>query len=306
MGIKAATETKLIVNPVAGANATHRHWPHIGSILRQLGLSYDFQYTEGVGHGIELASEAASNGYRRLVAVGGDGTVNEVVNGILSAKDGRTHLGVVNTGTGSDFVRMLGIPHDYAGGCRSLLSENRKTIDVGIVQCQNDGKPVERVFVNAAGLGFDAEVALDKQNRPPRFRGTIPYVLGLLRTLTGYKNKLVTVEVDGRRQERRILSVVAANGPYFGGGMKVAPGASMFDGLLEVLTVGDFGKLELLVTFPRIYSGTHVSHSKVQVEKAEVVRVSADEPFIVHADGEVLGSGPVTFLPRSQCVSVIV
>ena len=304
--IKAATDTKLIVNPVAGANATHRHWPYISSLLNRLSIAYDYQYTEGIGHGIELACQAASDGYRRLVAVGGDGTVNEVVNGMLTASGDPTYLGVVNTGTGSDFVRMLGIPRDCAGGCRCLLSEKRRSIDVGIVRCQKDGKPVERAFVNAAGLGFDAEVARDKQNRPPRFRGTIPYVLGILRTLTGYHNKRVTIEVEERREEKRVLSVVAANGRYFGGGMKVAPSAELEDSLLDVLTVGDFGKLELLLAFPRIYRGTHISLSKVSMEKATSIKVSSAESFIVHADGEVIGEGPAEFFTRSRVLSVII
>ena len=305
--VKAATETKVIVNPVAGANATYHRWPHISSLLNHLGISYDYQYTEGIGHGIELACQAASDGYRRLVAVGGDGTVNEVVNGILAAGgNSPASLGVVNTGTGSDFVRMLGLPRHYSDGCRCLLSEKRRTIDVGVVQCHKDGRLVERAFVNAAGLGFDAEVAKDKQERPPRFRGTIPYVLGILRTLTGYHNKQVTIEVDGRKEERRVLSVVAANGRFFGGGMKVAPYAELEDNLLDVLTVGDFGKTELLLTFPRIYRGTHISHPKVSMEKATNISVSSQELFLVHADGEVIGEGPACFFPRSHALNVIV
>jgi YegS/Rv2252/BmrU family lipid kinase len=305
--IKAATDIKVIVNPVAGANSTHRKWPYISRLLRHIGLSFDHQHTEGVGHGIELAREAVSKGYSSLVAVGGDGTINEVANGIITANgENRASLGVVNTGTGSDFVRMLGLPRDYASGCRCLMSPQRRLIDVGIVQCLKDRQMVDRAFVNAAGLGFDAEAAKDKQQRRPLFRGTVPYILSLLRTLSGYQNKLVTIDVDGRTEEQRVLSVVVANGRFFGGGMKVAPEADLGDNMLDVITVGDFGKLELLWVFPRIYRGTHISYSKVRMEKASRIRVSSEEPFLVHADGEVIGEGPARFLSRSHALSVII
>ncbi|GAG32061.1 unnamed protein product, partial [marine sediment metagenome] len=123
---------KVIVNPVAGAYSTRRKWPLISQRLRDAGLSFDHEYTEGVGHAIELARAAASDGYRYLVAVGGDGTVNEVANGILSSTSSmRTTLGVVSTGTGSDFVRSVGIPRDYAIACSSVTSPRRLLIDVG-------------------------------------------------------------------------------------------------------------------------------------------------------------------------------
>lgn len=305
--ITPATDTKVIINPVAGANSTHRKWPHIHRLLKHIGLSFDHQHTEGVGHAIELARAATSDGYRRLVAVGGDGTVNEVTNGILTAAGSeRASLGVVNTGTGSDFVRMLGIPRDYARGCRCLTSQRRRLIDVGIVRCLKDGQPVSRFFVNAAGVGFDAEVARDKQGMPLFFRGTIPYLLGILRTLFGYQNKSVTLKVDGRVETQKVLSVVVANGRFFGGGMKVAPEADLDDNLLDALTVGDFGKLELLLAFPRIYKGTHISHSKVRMEKASYIEVSSPEPLLVHTDGEVIGEGPASFEPVPLALSVVI
>lgn len=302
-----AVHAKVIVNPVAGAYKTRRRWPHINQLLRQAGLSFDYQHTEYVGHAVELARAAASDGYRFLVAVGGDGTVNEVANGILSASGSeKASLGVVNTGTGSDFVRSLGLPRDYARACCFMTSRRRRLIDVGVVQCQRDGQVLRRFFVNTAGVGFDAEVAETAEHLPKYFRGTIPYLLGLVRTLFGYKNKPVVLRVDGRRRTERILSVVVANGRYFGGGMRVAPQAELGDGMLDVLTIGDFGKLELLVAFPRVYKGTHITHRKVSMERASHVEVESSERLLVHVDGEVIGAGPASFWLKPSALSVVV
>ena len=211
-----ALHAKVIVNPVAGAYSTRRKWARISKLLRHVGLSFDFQYTEGVGHAIELARAAASDGYRYVVAVGGDGTINEVANGILgSTGSSNTSLGVVSTGTGSDFARSTGIPRDYTSACSFLTSSQRLLIDVGVVEYQSNGQVLKRFFVNAAGVGFDAAVVEATERLPKYFGGTIPYLAGLVRTLFGYKNKAVVVGVGSKVEAKRILSIVVANGCYF-------------------------------------------------------------------------------------------
>ena len=265
---------KVIVNPVAGACTTRRKWPLISQRLREVGLSFDHEYTEGVGHAIELARVAANDGYQFLVAVGGDGTVNEVANGILSSASLRsTTLGVVSTGTGSDFVRSLGIPRDYVKACSSLANQRRLLIDVGVVEYQCAGKSEQRFFVDAAGVGFDAKVVEATESFPKYFGGTIPYLVGLLRSLFGYKNRKVALRVGDQVETKRILSVVVSNGCYFGGGMRVAPQAELSDGFLDVLTVADMGKFELLKAFPTIYKGTHITHPKVRMEKVTRITI---------------------------------
>jgi len=299
------SHAKVIVNPVAGAYSTGRKWPVISKLLRRVGLSFDYQYTEGVGHAIELARAAAQDGYRFLVAVGGDGTVNEVANGILSTGLRKTALGVVSTGTGSDFVRSVGIPRDYVSACSLLASPRRLLIDVGVVEFKKGGQSQKRFFVNAAGVGFDAAVVEATERLPKYFGGTIPYLVGLLRTLFGYKNKLVVLKVDSRLETRRVLSIVVANGCYLGGGMWIAPQARLVDSLLDVLTIGDIGKFELLKAFPRVYKGTHITHPKVRMERATQITVEPQEPFLVHADGELLGEGPAFFRVVPSALSIV-
>jgi YegS/Rv2252/BmrU family lipid kinase len=298
---------KVIINPVAGASSTRRKWPRISRLLKRIGLSFDYEYTEGVGHAIELARAAASDGYRYLVAVGGDGTVNEVANGILSSTNASTtSLGVISTGTGSDFARSMGLPRHYVNACSSLIHGQKLLIDVGIVEYRNKGQVQRRYFVNAAGVGFDAAVVQATERLPKFFGGTVPYVFGLLRTLIGYRNKSVVVRVGDKVEKTRVVTVAVANGSYFGGGMHVAPDASLNDCLFDVMIVRDMGKFELLRAFPRVYKGTHVTHPKVVMGKAAEVTVESPERILVHADGELLGEGPVSFRIMPAALSVMV
>jgi len=298
---------KVIVNPAAGAFSTRRKWPVISRLLNHIGLPFDFEYTEGVGHAIELARLAASDGYRYLVAVGGDGTVNEVANGILhSTNASTTALGIVSTGTGSDFIRSVGISRDYTTACSALTGSRRLSIDVGVVEYQSKGQTLERYFINAAGVGFDAAVVRETERLPKFFGGTIPYVAGMLRTLVSYKNKPVVVRVGDEVENYRVLNMAVANGGYFGGGMHIAPDAELCDSLLDVVIIGDMGKLELLKEFPTIYKGTHINHPKVTVKKGSNISIESSEPMLVYADGESLGECPASFRVVPGALSIVV
>jgi diacylglycerol kinase (ATP) len=298
---------KVIVNPTAGAYSTRRKWPIISRLLKHIGLSFDFQYTEGVGHAIELARAAASDGYRCLVVVGGDGTVNEVANGILySTGAAKTALGVISTGTGSDFIRSVGIPRDYHSACSTLTSPRRLSIDVGVVEYQSKGQTLRRFFVNGAGVGFDAAVVEQTERMPKYLGGTIPYLVGVLRALLGYRNKSVVINVGDEVMSGRILNTVVANGGYLGGGMHIAPLAKVNDSLLDVVVVGDLGKLELLKELPTVYKGTHINHPKVKMMKATHITIQSPERMLVHADGELLGEGPASFWVVPAALSLVV
>ena len=303
----ATLQTKVIVNPVAGARSTLRKWRIISRLLERIGLSFDFNYTEGVGHAMELARAAASDGYRYLVAVGGDGTVNEVANGILrSPNAASTALGVVSTGTGSDFARSAGIPRDYTAACSNLTSPKRLSIDVGVVEYHKDGEKQERFFINSAGVGFDAAVVRETERFPKFFGGTVPYVAALLRTLVSYKNKPVVMRVGEEEESHRVVAITVANGNYCGGGMRIAPLAELGDNLLDVVVIDDMGKLELLKEFPTVYKGTHINHPKVSVKKTPTVAIESTEPMLVYADGEMLGECPVSFRVMPAALKVVV
>ncbi len=298
---------KVIVNPVAGAYSTRRKWPRISKLLKYVGLSFDYEYTEGAGHAIELARVAASDGYRYIVAVGGDGTVNEVANGILhSASPTETSLGIVSTGTGSDFARSVGIPRDYTSACSFLVSSRRRLIDVGVVEFKSKGQTLQRFFVNVAGVGFDAAVVEATEKLPKYFGGTIPYLGGLFRSLFSYRNKLVTLSVGDRVEAKRILNVAVANGSYVGGGMHIAPKAELDDSLLDVVIIGDVGKFELLKALPMVYKGTHINHPKVRMEQATHISIESSERVLVYADGELLGECPASFWLMPAALRIVV
>jgi len=298
---------KVIVNPVAGASSTRRKWPVISRLLNHIGLPFDFEYTEGVGHAIELARLAASDGYRYLVAVGGDGTVNEVANGILrSTNASTTALGIVSTGTGGDFIRSVGISRDYTAACSALTSPRRLSIDVGVVEYQRQGQTLQRFFINAAGVGFDAAVVKETERLPKFFGGTIPYIAGVLRTLFTYKNKPVVVRIGDEVENYRVLNMAVANGGYFGGGMHIAPQAELNDNLLDVVIIGDLGKFELLKELPTVYKGTHINHPKITMKKGTDITVESPEPMLVYADGELLGECPASFRVVPGALSIVV
>jgi len=298
---------KVIVNPVAGAYSTRRKWPRISRLLKHFGLSFDYEYTEGVGHAIELAKAAASDGYSYLVSVGGDGTANEVANGILNSTGPEgTALGIISTGTGSDFARSSGIPRHYVSACSCLTSSRRLLIDVGVVEYINKGQLAQRFFINAAGIGFDATVVEATERFPKYLGGTIPYVAGLLRTFLGYRNKSVILRIGDNVEETRIRSVIVANGSYVGGGMHVAPEASLNDNLLDVVIIGDIGRFDLLKSMPMVYKGTHGNHPKVSMEKSARVTVESSEKVLVHADGELLGEGPASFWVMPAALNIVV
>ncbi len=302
-----AERARVIVNPAAGANSTRKKWPDLKRLLTHIGLSFDSTFTEGNGHAIELAREAAGNGYRCIVAVGGDGTVNEVANGILHSGGGKSvSMGIISTGTGSDFIRAAGIPRNYLNACSCLTSSKRYLIDVGVVEYHNNGELKRRFFLNNSGIGFDAAAVAATERLPKNLGGTIPYLTGLLCALIGYRNKSIELGIGDRIQKARVLSVVVSNGNYFGGGMRVAPDAVLDDGLLDVCVIGDISKFNLLKSLPMVYKGTHGSHPRVTMDKAKTVTVVSAEKVLVHADGELLGTGPASFSIMPAALNIIV
>lgn len=299
---------KVIVNPVAGAGRTAREWPRIMGMFKGYGLHFEHDITEAPGHAIELAKAAANNGYNMVVSVGGDGTINEVVNGLYASgniKDAT--LGIVSTGTGSDYIRTVGIPRRYDEACRCFLQPKTRTVDLGVVEYINNGNRQERLFVNFAGFGFDAEI-VRRTTRQFKALGSMPsYLLGVLTTLVAYRNKDIILKVDGESIAKRVCTVIMNNGKYGGGGMFTAPDADLADGLLDVLIVGDMSKPDLLRSLPRIYKGTHLTHPKVTMIKAKEIEVnSSDGKMQLQADGELLGELPARFHVLPAALHVIV
>jgi len=302
---------RVIVNPAAGGHSTYREWPLISKHLNDKGLSFDHVYTEGIGHAIELAKEAANQDYHYIIAVGGDGTVNEVGNGILNSTGSHnTILGIVSAGTTCSFARSVGIPLDPVGSCNLLTSQNRLPIDVGIVEYTGEGQKLRRFFINGADVGFGAtvvEAAIQSPSHFGRKFSYLPRTIGGFASLASYENKRITVRVEDENEDTYDCAMlVIANGAYFGGGMQIAPDAKPNDGLLDMVIFGNMSKSELLKTWPLTYKGRHIRHDKVRLLKIRSVTIQCAEKILVEADGELLGEGPVSFSVVPSALSIVV
>jgi YegS/Rv2252/BmrU family lipid kinase len=303
------TAVRVIVNPAAANGTVGKRWPQMRDVLQAEVGQFDASLTEGPDHATELAREALSAGYRTIVAIGGDGTLNEVVNGLVSKGmiDPTVNLGIIPSGTGSDSVRTLGIPHDCRSACHRLLHGKPDCIDLGLATCLSEGREIQRYFLNVAGLGFDGEVA-ERVNRSSKAPGgTIPFLSSLAVKLLTYQNKTVEVTLDSQqRLQQKANSVIVCNGRYFGGSMHVGPNAALDDGLFDVVIIGDTTKLEFIANVPKVYRGTHLSHPKVDEYRAKEVRVKAQERMFLQTDGELIGEAPATFQIIPQALHVLV
>jgi diacylglycerol kinase (ATP) len=292
---------KVIINPAAGAGKTIRKWPRIKHILENTGLHFEYDMTESPGHAVELARSAAQKGYGLVVSVGGDGTLNEVINGLYEAGGLEDiTLGIINTGTGSDYIRTVGVPRRYEEACQRLLKPRKLVVDLGVVEYKKNGAVSRRLFVNFAGIGFDAEVVKATTQRFKALGGVPSYLMGMLTTFLFYQNKEVSLQLDGIASESKICTVVVSHGRYGGGGMLIAPDADPTDGFLDVMLIDNIGKIDFLWSIPRIYKGTHLTHPRVTTRKVREININPVQSMSLQADGELVGETPARFyvLPR--------
>ena len=287
----------LIANPQAGRGKVEAALPAVERVLRDRGLDYRIVRTSHAGHATEAARQALRGGERFLVAVGGDGTVHEVVNGMISggqpvAPD--AVLGVVAAGSGCDFVRSFGLPHDAAQAAGQLAGDQLRTIDVGSVTCAGQDQP--RYFVNIAQVGLGGAVVARTAGltRAGRFLGGAKYAAGFWLTLPRFRPAPVRIDADGHPYAWRAFNVVVANCRFYGGGMHISPKSDPGDCLLDVLVMTG-PKSDAFTTLPKVYKGAHLPHRHIAELRAGQLRVDADPPFPVEADGEILGVTPASF-----------
>lgn len=266
---------------------TGKRWPKLKQRAAELGLRGDEVLSEFPGHLAQAASEAAGS---LLVVVGGDGTVNEVVNGVAGTA---AELALLSSGTGEDFGRTHGVPDGFDEAVRTVLEGNTRTIDLGRVECE--GSP-PRFFANVGSAGMSGSVARRANAMTKVLGGKATFFYALTREFLAWRNTQVTVELDGGvRREGRLHDVIVANGNFHGGGMKLAPDARQDDGLFDVVTIGDVNKLDFLTTAPKLYSGRYIAHPKVELLRSSRVAVDAAEPLPLEVDGEPIGTTPALF-----------
>jgi YegS/Rv2252/BmrU family lipid kinase len=295
-----------IVNPAAGNGRAGRQWPALAERLRAAGIAFTPCVTCGPGDATRCAGWAVAAGAETIVVVGGDGTLNEVVNGCLADGCGgeagaRPALALLPVGTGADFARGLGIGRETMFD--ALLRGRARAVDVGRVAFRDAaGAERERHFINIAdlGLGYQTNLAV---RRAPRALGPAAYLYGALASIARYRPVEARVVVDGQPAYDGPVAIVGvANGPFFGGGMHAAPKARHDDGLLDVLVLEGVSRRALIADLlPRVYRGAHLRHPAVHFFRGEAVAVEAATPLMLQADGEGVGGAPARFsvLPRA-------
>ena len=302
-------EWLVIVNPNAGTGKGKKDWTRISEIFAMEQISIEHQFTEAKGAAKDLAKEAAQNGFRNIISVGGDGTLNEVVNGIFSqdiCSPGEFTLGLIPVGTGNDWGRMFGIPLMYEGAV-SVIKENKiLRHDVGVVTYFSGNEQHKRYFINIAGLGFEAVVVkkTNKQKDKGQSNQAI-YFYNLLTSLLSYKNTAADIIIDGKTTSSNVFSINVGNGRYCGGGMRQTPDAIPDDGLFDVTVIKDMGKIEIIKSLKLLYDGTILSHPKVDGYRTTNLRVESKHLLFAEADGESLGHTPVEFSIIPASINVV-
>ncbi len=277
-------KTKLILNPMADMGSAWRVANDLRPILAQYGRA-DWSGTVYPGHAVELARQAALDGYEMVVAVGGDGTVHEVVNGLMQAPaEKRPILGVVPVGSGNDFAHAVGIPLSPEKALIHALTGTPQRVDIGLM---TDDHGRQEYFDNTVGIGFDAVVTI-RSHKLPVVRGFLMYLTAVIQTiLLNHAPGHFKIKTDGETWGQSTLMLSICNGPREGGGFLVAPEANMQDGLFHYTLISSCSRMMMFRLIPEVMRGTHGRFSQVRMGVCRPFRVESDKPLYIHADGEV-------------------
>ena len=288
-----------IVNPNAGNGKGKKDWERISGLFQKNGILPEVIFTEKKGDAIEFTKKAIAGGFRKFISVGGDGTLNEIVNGVFtqdycSAKE--IILGMIPVGTGNDWGRMFGIPLVYEGSVKVIKECKLMSHDIGVVSYYCGSVKEKRYFLNIAGLGFEAVVVrkTNKQKDKGRSNKAI-YFYSLLMSLISYKNTKADIIIDGKKSSCNVFSISVGNGKYCGGGMRQTPDALPDDGLLDITVIKEMGRIEIIRSLKILYDGTILSHPKVDGYRSDNLQVNSETLLYAEADGESLGHTPVEF-----------
>ncbi len=306
--------TLVIVNPKSGGSRLGLRWRHLKGRIRQTIGPFSYRFTERPGHATDLATTALDEGYEMVVALGGDGTISEVVNGFFSQTGARypeAVMGILPYGTGGDFCKTVGVYKNFDESLTKLRGKNTRPIDVGrLTYTTATGETDTRHFINIASFGI-AGLVDDFVNRSPKILGgTLSFALATLRAMTRYRPQKAMVRLDENPAEEMIFqNVVIANGQFFGGGMHIAPNALIDDGQFDVVILDPMSLKDLLLHGHRVYRGTHLHLPLVRAARAcriEAQPTSTSEEILLDVDGETPGKLPATFtlLPRALSLKV--
>ncbi|MFC2036594.1 diacylglycerol/lipid kinase family protein [Chloroflexota bacterium] len=284
------SEISVVLNPTAGRGAGARLSSQIAARLQGYSLDFEFATTSAPGHALALGRDAVTQGKEAVIAVGGDGTCNEVLNGLMQAGAGPDGpaLGILPIGTGNDFAFGAGLSLDLEEACQVVARGGSRTLDVGWMQA-DDEEPV--YFGNGVGMGFDA-IANIESRKLTRLRGFPLYLVAVLRTLAFYYDApRIEIQIDEERFQQPSLMISVMNGHRMGGGFHMTPGSQMDDGLFDLCVAGKVSRPGMIALVPQFMRGTHTSHSQITMSQGRRVTVVSDSPWAAQADGEIYGVG---------------
>ena len=284
----------LIANPTAGGGHGRRVAERATLALQDAGQAIELRYTRKQGHATELAREAVADGVPRLVVCGGDGTVSEVLPALAGSP---TALGLLPFGTANDLARALAVPRKIAAAVQTLLDGRIDHIDLG--------RAGDRLFATVAAFGFDAEISDRMASGQVPFSGTVGYLYETLRHTGRYRPPRVRLRGDFGEIDQEVLQVSTANTRSYGGGMQIAPAADPSDGRFDVIVIDRVPRRTIFSVLPKVFSGQHVSHPAVRVERTARLEIHTDEPRVVHADGEYLGTTPLVLQTQPGALQVV-
>jgi len=301
----------VIVNPKAGIGRGLKDWPTISNQMNHSGLDFTCVFTEHKYHAVELTVKAINDGYRKIVAIGGDGTINEVVNGIFIQQQVPTSaisFAVIPAGTGNDWMRMFGIPKTYSDAVQSLVAEHTILQDVGLISYHETLVKHQRYMANVAGMGFDAMVNRRFNRLKDEGRlGKRLYINSTLKELFNYRSKHFKVVIDGEVfYDGAVFSATVGVGKYNGGGMNQMPNAVIDDGLLDITVIKRVNKFNVLRHFRKLYNGNLYSYSKVIAAQGKNITIETWPESPIEIDGEALGYSTFTFELMPKSIKVVV
>ena len=299
----------IVVNPNAGKKKGQKDWNQIEKLLSEYGIEYRVVFTGKQRDAIKIVEHGIQDGFRRITAVGGDGTMNEVVNGVFrqsAVPTDQITLGIITVGTGNDWGRMFGIPRDYEGAIR-LIKENKTCLsDTGIVEYQTDKGRGKRYFINIAGLGFDAVVVRRTNAQKEKGRnGKAIYFYNLLKSLLFYRHTHTDIVIDGKLITNQTFTISLGIGKFSGGGMRQTPNALHDDGLFDITIIKRMRKGEIIRSLRKLYDGTILDHPKIEGHTGMNILINSQPQIHLEADGESLGYSPIEFNIIPKAVKVI-
>ena len=301
---------KVIVSAKSGGGKAHVMWPRIAKALREKGINFSEVKTEHYNHAEELAIEAIRDGYRKLMAVGGDGAIHEILNGVMKQQDVPTSeitLGIIPVGSGNDWSRLYDIPKHYEDAATVIANNHVVKQDVVCVDSVNNDEQYRRYMINIGGLGIDAHVCyLFELDKLKGKSGDARYFKSLMKGFIGYRCPHFKVYTDGHLFfEGPALSVAIGNGKYCGGGLRQTPDAEADDGLIDLTVVKRVSKLKFLLNVRRLLDGSIKKMKPVKTARAEQIHILSSPSSFMEVDGEAVGCTPITISILPSAINVI-